>query len=369
MVKFLFLVLFGLIRFQSFGQQKLIWTIFAQGKFGICNTDGADLQTLDFFTGGSGGLKVDQRNKHIYWVLTTRGVILRTDFNFQSLDTIISGLDTPRQIELDLSNNKLYWADTGQDKIQRANLNGSSIEDVYSNIALNPHALYIDTSLQELYFSRQSGLIGKINVGMVPVTTMDVDTIVIATGMPTDIEIDFDAQKLYWSNQIFGDSKIQRCNPDGTNIEDLAVGLEATYGIALDQNTQTIYWTIWGGSFPKKIQKANFDGTNIETVIELPNSSPYALSLINDVSVNTSEEVLNDIDDIKLFPNPTDGLLTIESNQVSKAALKIIDCMGKVVKEIYWDGQGLEIFELSAGVYFLQIKSKDKLVVKKIIRT
>ena len=67
----------------------------------------------------------------------------------------------------------------------------------------------------------------------------------------------FQIIKLYWTDYLTG--KIQRTNLDGTEIEDLVMGLDAPEGIALDVSSGKMYWTNW-----RKIQRANLDGSAVE---------------------------------------------------------------------------------------------------------
>ena len=58
--------------------------------------------------------------------------------------------------------------------------------------------------------------------------------------------------------------KIQSSNLDGTNITDLATGLNSLKGdVALDLQNDKVYWIDRGTGF---LQKANLDGSNIQTI-------------------------------------------------------------------------------------------------------
>ena len=68
--------------------------------------------------------------------------------------------------------------------------------------------------------------------------------------------------KLYWSD--WGSQKIQSSNLDGTNITDLATGLNSLKGdVALDLQNNKVYWIDRGTGF---LQKANLVGSNIQTI-------------------------------------------------------------------------------------------------------
>lgn len=345
------------------GQQQLIWTSFGQGQIQTCQTDGTNLQEVISFSGASNGIKIDQSNELIYWTNRTKGMIFRTDFNAQIIDTIVSGLDEPEHVEIDGTHQKIYWTDSGEDKIKRANLDGTDIEDIFSESDSNPMALFMDEAAQELYFSKQSGFIGKINLA-----NLSVDNILTASGKPTEIEVDTVSQKIYWSNQGNNVSEIMRANLNGSNIENLVTDLGRTYGIALDTDEEKIYWTDWGGSFPKLIKKANLDGTNVETVIELNSHSPYALSLVSDLVISSDETVFRYDLDVDIYPNPSQGQLNIKGDKIKFSAVKIVNNIGQIVLEQAWNEAVIDISGLTRGMYFVVVETGDGVVVRKVVR-
>ena len=62
---------------------------------------------------------------------------------------------------------------------------------------------------------------------------------------------------MYWTD--WGTNKIQRATLNGTQVEDLIVGLSSPYGIAVDVAGGHIYWTV---RFAGSIQRSNLDGSN-----------------------------------------------------------------------------------------------------------
>lgn len=69
-------------------------------------------------------------------------------------------------------------------------------------------------------------------------------------------------QKLYWPDTSF--EKIQRANPDGSNVEDLILA-SAPGGVAIDPVGGRIYWTRQVVS--PSIHRANLDGSNEEVIV------------------------------------------------------------------------------------------------------
>ena len=78
--------------------------------------------------------------------------------------------------------------------------------------------------------------------------------------------LDFSSGKIYWAS--WGAGKIQRANFDGSNLEDLVVGLSHPAGIALDGPNGKMYWTHWlANAQSGKIQRADLDGSNVEDLV------------------------------------------------------------------------------------------------------
>ena len=89
----------------------------------------------------------------------------------------------------------------------------------------------------------------------------NVQDLVVGLSGPEGIAVDVAGGKMYWTDH--DTNKIQRANLDGSNIEDLVTGLELPLGIALDVAGGKMYWT----EYSRFIQRANLDGTNVEILI------------------------------------------------------------------------------------------------------
>ncbi len=79
---------------------------------------------------------------------------------------------------------------------------------------------------------------------------------------------------------------------------------------------------------------------------------------------------MNDIENeqVKVFPNPTSGMLYIESNKTANASL--YSANGSRVGEYSVSGtQQIDLSELPNGIYFIKIKTEDSVTTKKISLT
>lgn len=70
-----------------------------------------------------------------------------------------------------------------------------------------------------------------------------------------------------------------------------------------------------------------------------------------------------------LYPNPTNGIVTIEHPDME--LITVFDIMGKMVNRIEVAGKESQTIDLSAlqnGTYFIRIETKDGIRVSKVVR-
>ena len=89
------------------------------------------------------------------------------------------------------------------------------------------------------------------------------------------------------------------------------------------------------------------------------------------LSYTTEQTIQNDFDNVKVYPNPTDGELNLSLGKVYENSLSIdvIDLSGKVIlqtKEVTDEAGNiaLNLNNLSKGLYFLRVAIEDEVVVK-----
>ena len=76
----------------------------------------------------------------------------------------------------------------------------------------------------------------------------------------------------------------------------------------------------------------------------------------------------------KVYPNPTNGVFTVEiKNSEAPLVIRIIDILGQVVKEDVfneWSNNKLnktyDLTDMDQGIYFVEISSENKRMVKKL---
>ena len=215
---------------------------------------------------------------HIYWTDWSLGTISRANLDGTAVETLVSGLDTPRGIALDVAGGKMYWTDYelfGDDsgKIQCANLDGSNIETLVSG-SDGLFGIALDVAGGKMYWTSYDG-IHRANLD-----GSNIETLVSGFG-PRGIALDVAGGKMYWT---WYDGEIQRADLDGSNIETLVTGLGEPQHVALDTARGKVYWADEDDTADTgKIQRANLDGSNVETIIPgLDSPEGIALYLAND---------------------------------------------------------------------------------------
>jgi hypothetical protein len=82
-------------------------------------------------------------------------------------------------------------------------------------------------------------------------------------------------------------------------------------------------------------------------------------------AVTSTAQVMND--DIKIFPNPTTGKIKL-AGLIGSLTYTVMDNFGKVVMKRSNMDQDPDLSNLSAGVYFLQIKTERGSLNRRIIK-
>ncbi len=122
---------------------------------------------------------------------------------------------------------------------------------------------------------------------------------------------------------------------------------------------------------------SNPDTNPIGVITNRSNTTPFNANKIGTVTFTYVSSVLsnNDIEileNVKVYPNPTKGKITITNiKKIDLLSAKIYNVLGKLVKEISVE-KGLykldiDLSNLNKGVYLLSLKSADKNTTKKLV--
>jgi hypothetical protein len=78
--------------------------------------------------------------------------------------------------------------------------------------------------------------------------------------------------------------------------------------------------------------------------------------------------LLENTERLEYFPNPTSGQLTLNGPDVEGAWVQISDSFGKLVRKMQVKRRSLDLSDLPAGVYLLNIDTGEKKFLKRIIK-
>jgi len=109
---------------------------------------------------------------------------------------------------------------------------------------------------------------------------------------------------------------------------------------------------------------ATTEGTHQDT-LRISNGCDSIIStyiLTNSTDINTIA-----FGYISIFPNPTTGIVNISVNE-TLTSIVLLDLTGKIVKEFNSNSRQLDVSNINAGIYFLEIANAEKKSIIKIIK-
>jgi len=117
-----------------------------------------------------------------------------------------------------------------------------------------------------------------------------------------------------------------------------------------------------------------YQGQTVRIAIRCTSADHY-MFMVDDISVTTAALGVNDVlaSKFALYPNPADSQVTVSfKDNIAVNEIKITDLNGRVVKTSNYTGAlnsvQLNISDLSAGVYMMNINSDQGTAVKKIVK-
>lgn len=257
------------------GSRVIYWADKQASAIRYVNINNLNVEDIITSVPDSSAIALDSTSGQIYWTETDTGKIRRANLNGSNVQDLITGLTGPLSLALDLVKGKIYWTDQTWDlstgavtasKIQRANLNGSNVQDIVraSGIA---EGIALDVSMGKVYWTdSEVGTIQRANLN-----GSNIEDIVTDLRTPNAIALDTTGGKMYWSD--YNEKQISRANLNGSNVETLITGLAGPSDIVLDTTGRKIYWTdqVWnpaaGSITDSKIQRANLDGSNVQEIL------------------------------------------------------------------------------------------------------
>lgn len=206
----------------------------------------------------------DSTTQKVYGT-TRQGAIRRMNTDGTGLETLLTSLDDPTELQLDPANGKMYWFDRRGAAIQRSVLDGSGLEtSVPSGEVADGSYLGLDPARGKLYWIRNDEEIRRASLD-----GSNVETIIPGQSFNEllCLVLDRTNQKLYWVNDGgSGSSFIGRSDLDGSNMQEI-VALNDFPDVScplIDTAAGLIYW---GDADNDAIKTAGLDGSNVQTLI------------------------------------------------------------------------------------------------------
>lgn len=203
------------------------------------NLNGTSEQVIPA-SGVLNGITVDSIAGKIYWTDGSAGDIFRANLDGSNQETVLSGLNHysgiswnmggPAQIALDSVNGKIYWSSQFEHTIRSANLDGTGQQVVLAGLN-EPTDIGVDASNGKIYWTDWDGTIHVADLDGSGARTLVNATPELPYGN-TRLALDFNDDKLYWSNFAMG--SIWSANLDGSNSQQVLGGVDYLWDIALD---------------------------------------------------------------------------------------------------------------------------------------
>ena len=232
--------------------------------------------------------------------------IYRFDFDGSNGQGLVHHLQNTEihDVAVDPALDRLFVADGGGDVIAEVDLQTGLVSPVVAGPYVGNQEL---SDLRGIAFDASTGLVywanhrdaGSGGIGRAAVDGSGATMIVTGIEAPHDVALDLTHGKVYWTEGACNgcvDSAIRRANLDGSEAEDVVLGLSAGIrGIDVDPESDKIYWT---DHMSNEIWWANLDGGSPGAILSL-SSKPH------DVAVDSAAGTLYWVEGISDSGDPT----------------------------------------------------------------
>lgn len=203
------------------------------------------------------GMAYDEVNDKIYFsdfFTTPFGNIWKMNPDGTEAEVIVENIEDPYAVALDVAANKVYWSDS-VGNISRANLDGSNVEIGILNIP--------DVTLTGLALDLKNGKMYAYDLDVEDLYIADLDgsnpTKILSGVYGYSVAVDMVNDKIYFEDK----RSLKRADLDGSNVETIAERATRIYGIQIDNEANKLYW---GGRDTGEIYRADLDGSNKEVL-------------------------------------------------------------------------------------------------------
>ena len=188
---------------------KIYWGDFSGGNIYRANLDGTGRETLLTGNNSTRGVRVDPRERMLYWINRDDKKVHRCPLaafeggtiplTHPAVQTLYQGLDTPHGLTLDVPARKIYWADTGTNpgtgtggqSICRGDFDGSTPLEI---LATGTEPWDVDLDLRCANYSEWGQRCFRRDAS---VAQIDADADPDGDGIPNAVEYAFDLSPMY----------------------------------------------------------------------------------------------------------------------------------------------------------------------------
>ena len=165
--------------------------------------------------------------------------------------------------------------------------------------------------------------------------------------------------------QEYAVDKLARFNVMSQTIVDTLVNSLSYYGMVNDEINGVIYATSTDFVSSGDLHVMQHDGIILSTIAV--GVSPGNLAL--DVRMNIGVEELSGQYSLSISPNPTNGVIKIQSEKMIKE-IAVIDASGRVLisQKVNNINVSIDITDLESGVYFVRSEIGSELIVERVMR-
>ncbi|MDH4071431.1 MAG: T9SS type A sorting domain-containing protein [Ignavibacteria bacterium] len=345
-----------------------------------CNLDGSGLDTL-LLPLRPKAIAVDWRStpQKVYIGLlpvSGFGKIIRCNTDGTNQEDVVTDVTGVSDIELDLDRRKIYWLqDTyDDDRIFHADLDGlnSNVTEIYATTVASRElwGIALDVLNERLWITERGGTCYGSYIRQMDLSGSGLTTIMNPVCNPHDIE--YYNGKLYWGDR----DGLEESNTDGSGMVTI-VGDADVDGLAIDGGYDRVYWIDY---YLNKIMRVDIDGSNEEDVA-------VGLGILTRLDTDYNPAAVHVGQEAPLpgafalsqnYPNPFNPgtIIGYHLPERSHVILTVYDLLGREVatlvdrvqeagyREVQWNAAGV-----ATGVYIYRLEAGSFADVRRLLLT
>ena len=131
------------------------------------------------------------------------------------------------------------------------------------------------------------------------------------------------------------------------------------------------YSFVWNDGEFTGDQLTNLSGGLYELVLTDANGCVFDVTILLETMVDVKE--IEALQTFEVYPNPNDGqfYLQLEFEQREEITIEITNELGQTVQQFFMDGnsilENIQLANISAGLYFISIKTEEGIAVKRLV--